>query len=104
MTKMTHFSLRSLGQLFCSIWLVLGHLAAQSFSKRDQIQEIQWVNCSDFVPSNLVQVELPSPLPATLHCGNLVVPMDYSKEISTSNNITISFAMRRPENPKGLIN
>lgn len=101
---MTHFSLRSLAQIFYLIWLVLGHPAASSFSRGDQVQEIQWVNCSDFIPSTLVQVELPNPLPATLHCGNLVVPMDYSKKISTSNNITISFAMRRPENPKGLIN
>ncbi|KAE9401104.1 hypothetical protein BT96DRAFT_880708 [Gymnopus androsaceus JB14] len=90
---------------YCSLtWLVFGHAAASSLSKKDQVQEIQWVNCTDFVPSTLVQSELPSPLPTTLHCGNLVVPMDYSKGISPSNNITISFAMRRPDNPKGLIN
>ncbi|KAF7976114.1 hypothetical protein HWV62_7549 [Athelia sp. TMB] len=30
--------------------------------------------------------------------------MDYSKPISRSNNITLGFAMRRPENPQGLLN
>ncbi|KAE9390740.1 hypothetical protein BT96DRAFT_1063438, partial [Gymnopus androsaceus JB14] len=74
---------------------------------KDQIQEIQWLNCSEFVPSPLLQipgVTLPNPLPATLQCGSLVVPMDYSQSISPSNNITINFAMRRPQNPQGLIN
>ncbi|KAF7969925.1 hypothetical protein HWV62_25528 [Athelia sp. TMB] len=47
---------------------------------------------------------LPTSLPINLHCGLLVVPMEYSKPISSSNNITLGFAMRRPEKPKGLLN
>lgn len=66
--------------------------------------EIQWVNCREHVPEPLQGFTLPGSLPKNLHCGLLVVPMDYSKPISNSNNITLGFAMRRPENPQGLLN
>jgi hypothetical protein len=45
-----------------------------------------------------------SPLPLTLHCGQLDVPMDYSKPIGDSNTITLGFTMYRPNNSQGLIN
>ena len=66
--------------------------------------QVQWVNCTEHVPEPLQGVTLPGSLPENLHCGLLVVPMDYSKPISSSNNITLGFAMRRPENPNGLLN
>ncbi|KAK5186997.1 hypothetical protein LTR44_001004 [Exophiala sp. CCFEE 6388] len=70
-------------------------------------QTIRWVDCSKHVPNtdialNLTGVDL-SALPSTLHCGQLEVPMDYSKPISSSNNITLGLAMYRPKNPKGVI-
>lgn len=67
-------------------------------------QKIQWVNCTAHVPETLQTSTLPATLPTNLHCGLLTVPMDYSKPISTSNNITLGFAMRRPSNPQGLLN
>lgn len=70
-------------------------------------QKINWVDCSKHVPPpatffNATGVDLKS-LPPTLHCGRLEVPMDYSKPISASNNITLGLAMYRPKNPKGVI-
>jgi hypothetical protein len=80
-------------------WVVL--VGALSSSK------IQWVDCSEHVPHtdtalNLTGVDL-SALPSTLHCGQLEVPMDYAKPLSSTNNITLGLAMYRPENPKGVI-
>ncbi|KAF7969924.1 hypothetical protein HWV62_25526 [Athelia sp. TMB] len=66
--------------------------------------KIQWVNCTEHVPGPLQGATLPTTLPASLHCGLLAVPMDYSKPISSRNNITLGFAMNRPENPQGLLN
>ncbi|KZP17745.1 alpha/beta-hydrolase [Athelia psychrophila] len=65
---------------------------------------IQWVNCSEHIPLPLQGTTLPSPLPIALHCGLLAVPMDYSKPISSQNNITLGFAMHRPNNSQGLLN
>lgn len=67
--------------------------------------KIQWVNCAEHVPAPFVtqNITLPSTLPSTLHCGLLVVPMDYSKQLSSTNNITLGFAMYRPKNPQGLL-
>lgn len=76
---------------------VPGHLTASA-------QKIRWVNCTTCVPEPLQSIALPTALPTNLHCGLLTVPMDYSKSISSSNNITLAFAMRRPENPQGLLN
>lgn len=70
----------------------------------DLTQKIQWVDCATHVPQPLQGITLPTTLPLNLHCGLLTVPMDYSKSISSSNNITLGFAMRRPENPRGLLN
>ena len=68
---------------------------------------IAWVDCAKHVPIpatnlNVTGVNL-SALPPTLHCGQLVVPVDYSKPISASNQITLGLAMYRPPNPKGVL-
>ncbi|KZP19742.1 alpha/beta-hydrolase [Athelia psychrophila] len=75
-------------------------------SQSTPAQKIQWVNCSTHVPEPLVQenITIPTALPANLHCGLLTVPMSYSAPISSSNNITLGFAMRRPDSPQGLLN
>lgn len=70
-------------------------------------QLIDWVDCSQNVPDpatflNVNGVDLKA-LPSTLHCGRLTVPMDYSRPISASNNVTLGLAMYRPEKPKGVI-
>jgi hypothetical protein len=67
---------------------------------------IQWVDCAQNVPSyfGIVNVTVPTTdLPSTLKCGKLVVPMDHQKPISESNNISLSIAMHRPVDPKGVI-
>ncbi|KAH0846036.1 alpha/beta-hydrolase [Fonsecaea pedrosoi] len=68
--------------------------------------EILWTDCSEHVPPsdvfNATGVDLQH-LPSTLKCGRLVVPMDYSKPLSESNNITLGLAMHRPVQPKGVI-
>jgi hypothetical protein len=67
---------------------------------------IDWLDCKQNVPSffALAQITVPTEnLPSTLKCGNIVVPMDYNRPISDSNNITLSIAMHRPANPKGVI-
>ncbi|KAF7965755.1 hypothetical protein HWV62_42002 [Athelia sp. TMB] len=91
MTRMLHLRVLALSQL------ALGALASVK-------PVIQWVNCAEHVPIPLQGTSLPNPLPSTLHCGLLDVPMDHSKPISSSNNITIGFAMHRPKNPQGLLN
>lgn len=66
---------------------------------------IQWVDCASNVPTTLNgTVQLPSPLPSTLKCGRLDVPMDYSKPMGDNNTITLGFSMYRPNNSQGLIN
>jgi len=68
--------------------------------------EIVWVDCRDHVPPADVfdppGVDLEH-LPSTLKCGQLVVPMDYSRPLDVGNNITLGIAMHRPANPKGVI-
>ncbi|TVY40872.1 putative hydrolase, partial [Lachnellula subtilissima] len=49
---------------------------------------------------NSSTVDLTS-LPSNLHCGQLDVPMDYSKPFCETNKITLGLAMVRPANPKG---
>ncbi len=67
---------------------------------------IDWVNCHHHVPPPLFE-NFPnanvSVLPETLHCGQIVVPMDYAKPLSDTNNITLGLAMYRPRNPKGVL-
>lgn len=66
--------------------------------------KIRWTDCTEHIPEPLQGANLSTTLPKSLHCGLLTVPMDYSKPVSARNNITIGFAMRRPENPQGLLN
>lgn len=58
--------------------------------------DIQWVNCSQNVPSTLDTTTDLTNLPSTLLCGEMVVPMDYSQPISEENNITLGLSMYRP--------
>lgn len=76
--------------------------------------EVQWVNCSLNVPEPLQSAlnittwdtnsnpDLP-PLPSSLLCGRLDVPMDYAQPFSETNQITVGFAVYRPADPKGVI-
>ncbi|MCJ1379735.1 hypothetical protein MMC17_002838 [Xylographa soralifera] len=67
---------------------------------------IDWVDCGQNVPIffTLANVTVPTTnLPSNLSCGEIVVPMDYWRPISANNNITLSLAMYRPANPKGVI-
>jgi hypothetical protein len=69
--------------------------------------KINWVDCAKHVPgpgTALITSGLNlSALPATLHCGQMEVPVDYSKPISATNNITLGLAMYRPPKPQGLL-
>ncbi|KAJ7828741.1 hypothetical protein B0H14DRAFT_3873220 [Mycena olivaceomarginata] len=72
---------------------------------------IRWVDCHDKVPEplvpvlNLTDTTTNATLPSNLFCGEMDVPMDYTKPFdSVKNNITIGFAMNRPKKrPSGLI-
>ncbi|KIW91189.1 uncharacterized protein Z519_08084 [Cladophialophora bantiana CBS 173.52] len=68
--------------------------------------QILWTDCRQHVPPRTVfdstGVDLQD-LPSTLKCGQIVVPMDYSRPLSESNNITLGLAMYRPIQPKGII-
>jgi hypothetical protein len=74
-------------------------------------QTIRWVDCHDKVPEplvpelNLTDTTFPGTLPSNLFCGEMDVPMDYTKPFDTAtNNITIGFAMNRPpKTASGLI-
>ncbi|KAJ7246158.1 hypothetical protein B0H12DRAFT_768573 [Mycena haematopus] len=66
-------------------------------------QTIRWVDCHDKVPEpiesalNLTDTVFTGTLPANLFCGEMDVPMDYTKAFdAVHNNITIGFAMNRP--------
>ncbi|KAK3070243.1 hypothetical protein LTR53_010784 [Teratosphaeriaceae sp. CCFEE 6253] len=71
--------------------------------------KITWVDCHNNVPSVLSQ-GFPTDnfsaaaLPSTLHCGQIQVPVDYSKSIhADGNQITVGLAMYRPRKPKGVL-
>ncbi|KAJ7607064.1 hypothetical protein B0H17DRAFT_967634 [Mycena rosella] len=75
-----------------------------------QNQTIRWVDCHANVPQpmesvlNVTGTTFTGSLPSTLFCGEMDVPMDYTKPFeSATNNITIGFAMNRPQTPSGLI-
>ncbi len=72
----------------------------------DAVNPIRWVNCSENVPSaaglDLTGVDLVN-LPPALHCGQLDVPMDYSRPQGPNNTVTLGLAMVRPANPKGVL-
>ncbi len=76
----------------------------QPMMARDPEPSIQWIDCRDQVPFTLDTTDINmNALPDTLHCGSLIVPMDYSKSIGKDNNITLGLAMYRPKNPKGVV-
>jgi hypothetical protein len=73
-------------------------------------QTIRWVDCHANVPQpiesvlNVTGTSFNGSLPSTLFCGEMDVPMDYTKPFDAStNNITIGFAMNRPKKPSGLL-
>lgn len=75
-----------------------------------QNQTIQWVDCHENVPQpvsaslNVTGTAFNGTLPSTLFCGQMDVPMDYTKPFDPStNNITIGFAMHRPARSSGLV-
>ncbi|KAJ6477205.1 hypothetical protein DFH09DRAFT_1467846 [Mycena vulgaris] len=73
-----------------------------------QNQTICWVDCHENVPQpiesalNVTGTSFPGSLPSTLFCGEMDVPMDYTKPFdAATNNITIGFAMNRPTSSSG---
>ena len=66
-------------------------------------QKINWINCTDQPPNQYYSSINETDLPSTLKCGQILVPMDYSRPISPTNNITLGLAMYRPTNPKGVV-
>ncbi|KAJ7063524.1 hypothetical protein C8F01DRAFT_1133353 [Mycena amicta] len=68
---------------------------------------IRWVDCHERVPAIVqanVNITSDTPLPSSLQCGEIDVPMDYSKPFdSQKNKITVGFAMNRPQKPEGVI-
>lgn len=91
------------------IFLLTALILPLSISAHSSYQpKIDWVDCNMHVPNFpdspliLEGVDLAS-LPSTLHCGQLIVSMDYSKPLCESNIITLGLAMYRPVNPKDVI-
>ncbi|KAF8209590.1 Alpha/Beta hydrolase protein [Mycena galopus ATCC 62051] len=75
--------------------------------RQQQNQTLRWVDCTTNVPQP-IQVALnittfSGTLPPTLFCGEIDVPMDYTQPIASDNQITVGFAMNRPQNPAGLL-
>ncbi|KAJ7513156.1 Alpha/Beta hydrolase protein [Mycena galericulata] len=93
--------------------LRLAHFASAAtiVHHQRQNQTIRWVDCHENVPQPVESVlnvtagtSFNGNLPSTLFCGEMDVPMDYTKPFdSSTNNITIGFAMNRPQNPKGVV-
>ncbi|KAJ7760182.1 hypothetical protein B0H14DRAFT_2973895 [Mycena olivaceomarginata] len=75
--------MRSRSVLFAA---ALGILSRFSYALPQTLNGIRWVDCAKNVPAPLQGMNFTSPLPLTLHCGQLDVPMDYSKPIGDSNN------------------
>lgn len=92
-------------QIIFGAFAFVGALASPvDFSARDNAPSIHWINCSENVPSTLdtTGVNFLS-LPSTLHCGQISVPLDYSKPLGVNNKVTLGMAMYRPEKPQGVI-
>lgn len=84
--------------------------AAASIPQTNAIKqnEIRWVNCAENVPQsddtfNASAIDLSS-LPPKLECGQLDVPMDYSKPFCEDTNmIKLGLAVVRAEESKGAL-
>jgi hypothetical protein len=70
---------------------------------------IKWVDCALNVPDvsgdttfDPSTIDLAG-LPSNLRCGQINVPMDYSKPMSTSNVITLGLATVRAAKSKGAL-
>lgn len=75
--------------------LVLSHPTNTPQSYRPQIR---WIDCRDQVPFTFDSAGIDlDKLPLTLHCGEIIVPMDYAQPLDAQNNITVALAMYRPE-------
>jgi hypothetical protein len=108
------FAFRKMGLL--PLLVFLSTLTAPSIASaipatQRKAQTIRWVDCHDKVPDGLGD-ELNAPngvftgtIPPNLFCGEMDVPMDYTKPFdAATNNITIGFAMNRPaKRAQGLI-
>ncbi|KAH8835045.1 hypothetical protein DL96DRAFT_1549699 [Flagelloscypha sp. PMI_526] len=89
----------------------VGQLAAAPTPVRRTDSQIQWVDCTKNVPApiqaslNITEWDTTSlgPLPDTLTCGRMNVPLDYEQPLSDSNNITIAFSLYTPQNAVGTI-
>ncbi|KAJ7491237.1 Alpha/Beta hydrolase protein [Mycena latifolia] len=79
----------------------------QQQQQHDKHQTIRWLDCHERIPAPFqaaVNITSSTPLPSSLFCGELDVPMDYTKPFDDCDNkITVGFAMIRPENPEGVI-
>lgn len=87
-----------------SITIAFLHVASLVTARSFPSSAIRWTDCSKNVPDsdgtfNSSTVDL-AHLPPNLHCGQLDVPMDYSKPFCDTNKITLGLAMVRPEKPK----
>lgn len=95
--------MRSPSVLFAGSLGLLSHFS-YSYALPQSSNAIKWVDCANNVPVPLQGMNFSSPLPSTLHCGQLDVPMNYSNPIGDANTITLGFTMYRPNNSQGLIN
>ncbi|KAF8133467.1 hypothetical protein K438DRAFT_1739249 [Mycena galopus ATCC 62051] len=95
-----------------AISLALTALLTPAFARSIPVQRraanqtaIRWLDCYDRIPTTMQQefnVSRSTPIPSTLQCGELDVPMDYSKPFdAVTNNITMGFAINRATNPEG---
>ncbi|KAJ7878565.1 Alpha/Beta hydrolase protein [Mycena olivaceomarginata] len=87
--------------------ILFNRLSFAMYLPRQQNQTLRWVDCTTHVPQP-IQAALnittfSGPLPPTLFCGEIDVPMDYVKPIAPDNQITVGFAMNRPKKPAGLL-
>ncbi|KAE8449055.1 hypothetical protein EG329_008643 [Mollisiaceae sp. DMI_Dod_QoI] len=88
---------------------IVALFTSSSLARTIPAPSIRWLDCAETVPGpttsdtfNASAIDLMK-LPSTLHCGQLDVPMDYSKPFCESNMITLGLAMYRPVNPKGVL-
>jgi len=87
--------------------LWIGVLAIPTESASVPFSGIRWVDCAKNVPQssqyfNTSLIDLTNLL-STLRCGQIDVPMDYSKPFCSTNMITLGLGMHRPSKPKGAL-